>query len=63
MAHAGGVEQREVQDKTYYQFEFTAKAGQFTRHQLATVGISNGTLCFALTPSAFLTHRSIRPGF
>ena len=38
-----GVAQREVQGKTYYQCEFTAKAGVATRQQLATVAISNGT--------------------
>eukprot|EP00241_Pyramimonas_parkeae_P010174 CAMPEP_0114254916 /NCGR_PEP_ID=MMETSP0058-20121206/17264_1 /TAXON_ID=36894 /ORGANISM="Pyramimonas parkeae, CCMP726" /LENGTH=236 /DNA_ID=CAMNT_0001369227 /DNA_START=107 /DNA_END=817 /DNA_ORIENTATION=+ len=43
--------QREVEGKTYYNFEFTAKLGPLTRHQLATCSISQGKF-FTLTTGA-----------
>jgi len=34
--------QQDVEGKKYYQFEFVAKAPNYTRHALSTVSIGNG---------------------
>lgn len=42
---------REVEGKTYYNFEFTVENPRYTRHQLATISISNGKF-YTLTTGA-----------
>lgn len=36
------MSQHEVDGKSYYTFEFVAKAPNFTRHALSTIAIGNG---------------------
>ncbi|CAN8254523.1 unnamed protein product [Cochlearia groenlandica] len=43
--------ERDVDGKTYYQFEFTAKARNYTRHALGTVTVFNGKF-YTLTTGA-----------
>jgi photosystem II oxygen-evolving enhancer protein 2 len=45
------VNEKTENGKTYYQFEYTAKARNFTRHALTTVGISRGKF-YTLTTGA-----------
>lgn len=41
--------QHEIDGKTYYTFEFMAKAPNYTRHALSTIAVNNGTaLCSIL---------------
>jgi photosystem II oxygen-evolving enhancer protein 2 len=43
--------QRVTKDKTYYEFEFTAKTPRYTRHSVAVVTANNGTF-YTLTTGA-----------
>ncbi len=36
--------QREIDGRTYYEFEFAAKANTYIRHALAVVTVGNGKL-------------------
>lgn len=51
--------QRSEDGKTYYQFEFLAKASNFTRHGLGTVAIKDGVHIFFpfLIPDSYLFCR------
>lgn len=36
--------QREIDGRTYYEFEFATKANTYIRHALAVVTVANGTI-------------------
>ena len=57
------VLQRDIEGRTYYEFEFATKANTYIRHALAVVTVANGKLGLVFPFCKLIKQQSVCPQF